>query len=145
MEIQIEIPNVLTCNRSTNVVPLSDTAQACKLELNTDVDCSDIDIDCQIKDVDIDRKLKTVATEQLCIVDNNELSIPNPDLFDDHQPMVIDGSNKDKSIMHTDNGINSSITEMELQNRTNESNVKLTAIDRFSQSAADTANSTEHP
>lgn len=56
MEMQIEIPHVLACNRSNSVVPLSEATRACKLELNNDLDGSDIDIDCQIKDVDNERR-----------------------------------------------------------------------------------------
>lgn len=62
MEIQIEIPHVLTYNRSNSVVvvPSSETTPACKLELSNDLEGSDIDIDCQIKDA---RKVKVESVQ----------------------------------------------------------------------------------
>lgn len=75
MEMQIEIPNVLTCNQSNGVVPLLEATQACKLELTNDLDSNDIDIDCHIKDTDNERNLKeeTAQMEPTCKFNHSQI------------------------------------------------------------------------
>lgn len=76
MEMQIELPNVLTCNQSNDVVPLLEATQSCKLELANDLDSSDIDIDCHIKNTNNENnlKLETAQMEPTCKL--HHLQIP---------------------------------------------------------------------
>lgn len=72
-----------------------------------------------------------MAIEQMC-------TIQNQDLFDKHQPMLIDGGSKDKIAIINDPGVTSSlINNSELENLAHTSSIQLTAMDRISQSSAD--------
>lgn len=80
-----------------------------------------------------------MVIEQMC-------TIQNQDLFDEHQPMLIDGGSKDKTAIINDPGVTSSLmNNTELENLAHASSVQLTSMERISQSSADdTAHSAEN-